>query len=151
MTASCFDRLGKSTLLLALLNLVPISKGNVTIDGIPISSLSRSVLNKIIGVLPQSVIIQKGWTVRKFLDPRVILRIFIYFHIGRCCCQDEFTQDALLDVLRSAGLAKVVAALPFGMDTVIVNDECNRNYDTSILSVNESTATRHLSGNYRNA
>lgn len=123
--------LGKSTLLLSLMNLVPTSRGAISIDGVPLTSFSKAVLKKIIGVLPQSPAVQKGWTVRRSLDP-----------------QGEFKEESLLAVLQSVGLGKTVAALPSGLDTVIIHDEFEEMRLTELLTVGagEPLPSRQLSG-----
>lgn len=82
--ASCFS--GKSTLLLALLNLVPTSKGEILIDGVPLRLISRDVLQNFIGVLPQFPPLRRDWTIRKFLDPEVRIRLipnYLLIILGR--------------------------------------------------------------------
>ncbi|KAJ1607030.1 hypothetical protein OJ252_2985 [Cryptosporidium canis] len=60
---------GKSTLILALLGLVKYNKGQILLDETPISMLSIKERRRLIGVLPQTPLLLKGWTVRAFLDP----------------------------------------------------------------------------------
>jgi ABC-type multidrug transport system fused ATPase/permease subunit len=62
---------GKSTLFSSLLNLIPLSKGSIRIDGRPLSSFSSDELRAIVGALPQSAFILSGWSIRKALDPEV--------------------------------------------------------------------------------
>lgn len=60
---------GKSTLILALLGLVKYRKGQILLDDTPISMFSIKERRRIIGVLPQTPLILKGWSIRQFLDP----------------------------------------------------------------------------------
>ncbi|KAF7458315.1 ABC transporter family protein [Cryptosporidium felis] len=60
---------GKSTLILALLGLTKYNKGQIFLDETPISTLSIKDRRKFIGVLPQTPLILKDWTIRDFLDP----------------------------------------------------------------------------------
>lgn len=62
---------GKSTLLLTLLDLVPLLKGSVTIDDVSLSQIHPDLRHKVVGVLPQVPLVMRGWTVRQFLDPAV--------------------------------------------------------------------------------
>lgn len=63
---------GKTTFLLALLNLLPATRGFIFIDNIPLQRFSPPLLKKIVGILPQFPPVLRGWTVRKFLDPEVL-------------------------------------------------------------------------------
>ncbi|KAK6588463.1 hypothetical protein RS030_4598 [Cryptosporidium xiaoi] len=60
---------GKSTLVLALLGLIEYKKGQITLDDVPISSLSTRERKDVIGILPQTPLVLKDWTIRDFLDP----------------------------------------------------------------------------------
>ncbi len=59
---------GKSSVILALLNLLHFQSGTIIVDGLPINSLTRSTLAKAIIVLPQDPFLRAG-TVRLNLDP----------------------------------------------------------------------------------
>lgn len=67
----CFNCSGKSTLLLAVLGLVKLNEGSITLDGIPITSTPTNVLTYIIGVLPQFPPFLKGWSIYQYVDPYV--------------------------------------------------------------------------------
>lgn len=59
---------GKSSLVLALLRMLEVSKGQITIDNWDISSVDCSKLRSSINVLPQAAVFMPG-TVRFNLDP----------------------------------------------------------------------------------
>jgi ABC-type multidrug transport system fused ATPase/permease subunit len=59
---------GKSTLVTALLRLVELDSGNITIDGTDISTLGLHALRSVVAVIPQDPVLFSG-TVRTNLDP----------------------------------------------------------------------------------
>ncbi|KAH8740139.1 hypothetical protein FG386_001800 [Cryptosporidium ryanae] len=76
---------GKSTLVLALLGLIEYRKGQITLDNLPISSLSVRERKEMIGILPQTPLVLKDWTLRDFLDPyNEFSDSEIYNGIDRC-------------------------------------------------------------------
>lgn len=83
---------GKSSLLLTLFQMVEITAGNITIDGIDISSIPRSTLRERILCIPQSPELFPG-SVRENLDP-----------LGQC--EDE----NIIGVLEAVGLWNVIKA-----------------------------------------
>ncbi|UVC50075.1 hypothetical protein MACK_003940 [Theileria orientalis] len=99
---------GKTTLLSVLQNIIANRTGNVLLDGKDLNDIPNVVLRQIIGVLPQLPFVFKGWTVRRFLDPRRL-----------------FTDDEINVALNRCGLLNLVDELPGGMklDTVIVSEE----------------------------
>lgn len=60
---------GKSSLILSLLKMVSVGHGDVFIDGVAISGLSRSLLRRRIDVMPQEPLLLYSNTVRANLDP----------------------------------------------------------------------------------
>eukprot|EP00918_Siedleckia_nematoides_P045855 GHVU01100543.1.p2 GENE.GHVU01100543.1~~GHVU01100543.1.p2 ORF type:complete len:146 (-),score=5.77 GHVU01100543.1:276-713(-) len=62
---------GKSTLLSALLDFVPCSRGSIFVDGVPVRTMKRETRNRCFGVLAQTPLILRGWTVRDYMDPDV--------------------------------------------------------------------------------
>ncbi|UKJ87572.1 hypothetical protein MACJ_000007 [Theileria orientalis] len=99
---------GKSTLLSVLHNIAENRTGQVLLDGKDMNDIPKDVLRQIIGVLPQLPFVFKGWTVRRFLDPRRL-----------------FSDDEINQALNNCGLLKFVNELPGGMklDTVILPEE----------------------------
>ncbi|UVC53993.1 hypothetical protein MACJ_003316 [Theileria orientalis] len=98
---------GKTTLLSVLQNISTIRTGQVLLDGKDLNDIPKVVLRQIIGVLPQLPFVFKGWTVRRFLDPRKL-----------------FTDDEINQALNKCALLNFVNELPGGrkLDTPIVPD-----------------------------
>ncbi|UKJ90048.1 hypothetical protein MACJ_003306 [Theileria orientalis] len=99
---------GKTTLLSVLQNIIANRTGQVLLDGKDLNDIPKVVLRQIIGVLPQLPFVFKGWTVRRFLDPRRL-----------------FSDDEINQSLSKCGLLNFVNELPGGMklDTVIFRDD----------------------------
>jgi ABC-type multidrug transport system fused ATPase/permease subunit len=62
---------GKTTFLLSLLNLLTINHGVILLNDIPLCHMNESLINKIIGILPQFPPLFRGWTLRQCVDPEV--------------------------------------------------------------------------------
>ncbi|EAN30706.2 ABC transporter family protein [Theileria parva strain Muguga] len=101
---------GKTTLLSVLENNVRNRTGQVLLDGRDLQEIPKSVVRHIVGVLPQLPFVFKGWTVRRFLDPRRL-----------------FTDEKINEALENCGLLDFVNSLPGGrrLDTVIVPKPLN--------------------------
>ncbi|BAM39733.1 uncharacterized protein TOT_020000006 [Theileria orientalis strain Shintoku] len=99
---------GKTTLLSVLQNIAENRTGQVLLDGKDLNDIPKVVLRQIIGVIPQLPFVFKGWTIRRFLDPRKL-----------------FSDDEIKYALSSCGLLKFVNELPGGkkLDTVLVPEE----------------------------
>ncbi|KAK1444649.1 hypothetical protein BgAZ_105550 [Babesia gibsoni] len=99
---------GKSTLLGVLQNITRNREGSVLLDGRELSTIPRSVLRHIIGVLPQIPFVFQGWTLRRFLDPRML-----------------YSDEAILNALECCGMLDTVMSLPGGkgLDAVLVPEE----------------------------
>ncbi|KAK1444650.1 hypothetical protein BgAZ_105560 [Babesia gibsoni] len=99
---------GKSTLLGVLQNITRNREGSVLLDGRELSTIPRSVLRHIIGVLPQIPFVFQGWTLRRFLDPRML-----------------YSDEAILNALECCGMLDTVMSLPGGkgLDAVLVPQE----------------------------
>ncbi|CDR96867.1 hypothetical protein BBBOND_0307710 [Babesia bigemina] len=99
---------GKSTLLSVLQNVAPGRGGTVLLDGVELNTIPRKVLRHVIGVLPQLPFIFKGWTLRRFLDPRML-----------------YSDDEIMHALDCCGMLELVKSLPGGceLDTVLVPEE----------------------------
>ncbi|AFZ80100.1 ABC transporter, ATP-binding protein domain containing protein [Theileria equi strain WA] len=102
---------GKSTMLSVLQNLARNRDGSVLLDGCDLNDMPKSVTRQIIGVLPQLPFVFRGWTVRRFIDPRMLF--------------DDADIETALD---SCGLLKFVKNLPGGkgLDTVIIPDHYHK-------------------------
>ncbi|EEA06507.1 ABC transporter family protein [Cryptosporidium muris RN66] len=98
---------GKSTLILALLGLIEYINGQILLDNIPTSCLSLTERRKFIGVLPQSPILLKDWTLRDFIDPF-----------------SEYTDSQIWSALSKCSLDILVKNLPNSkhLDTIITED-----------------------------
>ncbi|EAN32673.1 ABC transporter family protein [Theileria parva strain Muguga] len=103
---------GKTTLLSVLQNTVRNRTGQVLLDGRDLQEIPKSVIRHIIGVLPQLPFVFKGWTIRRFLDPRKL-----------------FTDDEINQALDNCGLLEFVNRLPgnLKLDTVIIKESFNFN------------------------
>ncbi|UKJ90840.2 hypothetical protein MACJ_001775 [Theileria orientalis] len=101
---------GKTTLLSVLQNIAENRTGQVLLDGKDMNDIPKDVLRQIIGVLPQLPFVFKGWTIRRFLDPRKL-----------------FSDADINDALDKCGLLKFVNELPGSkkLDTVIIADNLN--------------------------
>ena len=84
---------GKSTLLSALLRLVELEKGTISIDGVDIAGVPLNRLRQSIAVIPQDALMFSG-TLRDNLDPSGVL-----------------SDDKLLDVLKKTFMMDVAVSL----------------------------------------
>ncbi|GBE59058.1 ABC transporter family protein [Babesia ovata] len=101
---------GKSTLLSVLQNIAAGREGSVLLDGRELNTIPRKVLRHIIGVLPQMPFVFKGWTLRRFLDPRML-----------------HSDDEIMHALECCGLMDMVKSLPEidPLDAVMVEQNLN--------------------------
>ncbi|UVC49331.1 hypothetical protein MACK_003157 [Theileria orientalis] len=99
---------GKTTMLSVIENIIENRTGKVLLDGKDLNDIPKVVLRQIIGVLPQLPFVFRGWTVRRFVDPRGL-----------------FTDEEINQALNKCGLSEFVNELPGGMklDTLIVPDD----------------------------
>lgn len=75
---------GKTSVLSALLRVVPLYRGRISIDGVDIATLPLSKLRSRIALVPQEPFLFSG-TVRENLDPRSLhLDSEIWNAIGNC-------------------------------------------------------------------
>ncbi|EKX72422.1 ABC transporter, ATP-binding protein domain containing protein [Theileria equi strain WA] len=102
---------GKSTLLSVLQNLARSRDGHVLLDGCDLNDMPKNVTRQVIGVLPQLPFVFRGWTVRRFIDPRMLF--------------DDIDIEMALD---NCGLLKFVKNLPGGkgLDTIIIPDHYHK-------------------------
>lgn len=92
---------GKTTIISLLLGFYETNKGAVLINGIPLSKINPSSLRKKIGVVSQDIMISED-TVRYNLN------------LG-----GKFTDDEIIQALKTVNLFDTINALPEGIDTVI--------------------------------
>ncbi|BAM39722.1 ABC transporter [Theileria orientalis strain Shintoku] len=99
---------GKTTLLSVLQNISTNRTGQVLLDGKDLNDIPKIVLRQIIGVLPQLPFVFKGWTVRRFLDPRKL-----------------FTDDEINQALSKCGLLNFVNELSGGrkLNSILVPED----------------------------
>ncbi|EKX72715.1 ABC transporter, ATP-binding protein domain containing protein [Theileria equi strain WA] len=102
---------GKSTLLSVLQNLAINREGTVLLDGCDLNDMPKNVTRQIIGVLPQLPFVFRGWTVRRFIDPRMLF--------------DDIDIEMALE---HCGLIKFVKNIPGGkgLDTIIIPDHYHK-------------------------
>lgn len=91
---------GKSTFAQALLRLLPVEGGSVTLGGVPLDELSPAAVRRAVAYLPQAPYLFDG-TVRENL----------------LLAAPDATEHALWNALEGAGLAAAVDAMPDGLDT----------------------------------
>lgn len=94
---------GKSTLLTALMRIVEVSEGLITIDDVDISKLGLKDLRHHIAIIPQKPVIFGG-TVRTNLDPH-----------------GDYSDEELWHSLRSVHLDKNIKELPEQLETPLTN------------------------------
>ncbi|EKX73007.1 ABC transporter, ATP-binding protein domain containing protein [Theileria equi strain WA] len=102
---------GKSTMLSVLQNLAEHREGSVLLDGCDLNDMPKNVTRQIIGVLPQLPFVFRGWTVRRFIDPRML-----------------FDDTNIEMALENCGLLKFVENLSGGkgLDTIIIPDHYHK-------------------------
>ncbi|UVC54760.1 hypothetical protein MACJ_003731 [Theileria orientalis] len=110
---------GKTTLLSVLQNIAENRTGQVLLDGKDMNDIPKDVLRQIIGVLPQLPFVFKGWTIRRFLDPRKL-----------------FSDADINDALDKCGLLKFVNELPGSkkLDSILLQDDVASNNSKQNLS-----------------
>ncbi|EAN32303.1 ABC transporter family protein [Theileria parva strain Muguga] len=101
---------GKTTLLSVLQNTIRNRTGHVLLDGRDLQEIPKSVIRHIVGVLPQLPFVFKGWTIRRFLDPRRL-----------------FSDEQINEALNKCGLLDFVNNLQGGkrLDTIIIPKPLN--------------------------
>ena len=93
---------GKTTIIDLLIGLHRPTSGDVTIDGISLNDISLKAWRRIIGYVPQELVLLHG-SIRENVD------------LGDA----EIGDEAVMEALRRAGAADFVAAMPAGLDTVV--------------------------------
>ncbi|GIX60746.1 ABC transporter family protein [Babesia caballi] len=99
---------GKTTLMRTLQNITQNRQGSILLDGRDLNTIPRKVLRHLIGVLPQLPFIFKGWTLRRFLDPRML-----------------YSDSDIMTALECCGLLDLVNSLPCEkpLDAIMVEDD----------------------------
>lgn len=98
---------GKTTIISLLLGFYKANKGEILINGIPISEINAVTMRRKIGIVSQDIIIFED-TVRYNLN------------LG-----EEFSYDKICNVLRAVKLLETIENLPEGIDTVISSSSHN--------------------------
>jgi ABC-type multidrug transport system fused ATPase/permease subunit len=94
---------GKSSLVAALFNMIEILDGQIIVDGIDISTISRQSLRASLTGLPQDSFLLNGWTVRENID---------FFATS--------SDKELIEALMTVGLWKIVEN-KCGLDTLVTD------------------------------
>ena len=92
---------GKTTIVNLLMRFYELNKGNILIDGIPTSEITRENVHGIFGMVLQDTWLFEG-TVRENLT------------YGK-----KVSDEKLLDICTQCGLKHFIATLPNGLDTVL--------------------------------
>ncbi|AFZ79428.1 ABC transporter, ATP-binding protein domain containing protein [Theileria equi strain WA] len=102
---------GKSTMLSVLQNLARNREGSVLLDGCDLNDMPKNLTRQIIGVLPQLPFVFRGWTVRRFIDPRML-----------------FDDIGIEMALENCGLIKFVENISGGkgLDTIIIPEHYHK-------------------------
>ncbi|XP_053990977.1 ATP-binding cassette sub-family C member 5-like isoform X2 [Hylaeus volcanicus] len=108
---------GKTTFLLSLLNLLTINHGVILLNDIPICHMSETLINKIIGILPQFPPLFRGWTLRQCVDPK-----------------NQFLPSEIYHILSLVSLSTRVAALENGLDTIVMSPSCESDTSSAIFT-----------------
>ena len=93
---------GKTTMVNLLMRFYELDSGNIKIDGVPISEMSRENVHRLFGMVLQDTWLFEG-TVRENLVYNM----------------DGITDEQLESVCRACGLDKFIHSLPQGFDTVL--------------------------------
>lgn len=99
---------GKSALAFALQRMLPLERGNITIDGVDIATLPLAQLRDAVGVVPSQPLIIGGLTLLHNLDPL-----------------DKYQKDDIQAVLKQCGLKELVDSWPLKLKTVMEDGGAN--------------------------
>lgn len=116
---------GKTTMMNLVAGLYPPKRGTVTVGGIDPYALPPSARRKIIGVVPQHVVILNG-----SVYDNVTLR------------DNTITRQEVEKALRAVGLLEAIEQLPNGLDTPLGEGEGKLSYgQTQLLSLSRAIVT----------
>jgi ABC-type multidrug transport system fused ATPase/permease subunit len=104
---SLFLRCGKSSLMVALFRIEPLSGGRVFIDDIDIATMPLEALRKKLCIIPQDPVMFSA-TVRFNLDPF-----------------DEFSDEQIWEVLRDVSMSEHVQTLPSKLQELVAESGDN--------------------------
>lgn len=93
---------GKTTMVNLLMRFYELDGGEICLDGVPISALSRENLHQLIGM-----VLQETWTFEGSIRDNIVFST------------EGVTEERLKEVIRETGLSYFVRTLPQGVDTVL--------------------------------
>ena len=93
---------GKTTMVNLLMRFYELNGGEIKLDGIPISSISRENLHQLIGM-----VLQETWTFEGSIRDNIVFST------------KNVSKERLEDVIKETGLEYFVRTLPKGVDTVL--------------------------------
>ena len=93
---------GKTTMVNLLMRFYELNGGEIKLDGIPISSISRENLHQLIGM-----VLQETWTFERSIRDNIVFST------------KNVSKERLEDVIKETGLEYFVRTLPKGVDTVL--------------------------------
>lgn len=96
---------GKTTLINLLMRFYDLDSGKITIDGTPITDMSRHQVRSLFGM-----VLQETWMFEGTLRDNIVLN------------REGITDERLDEVCGAVGLSHFVAALPNGYDTMVKDD-----------------------------
>lgn len=98
---------GKSTLIQALMGVMPLSKGSIEIDGVNTESVTLNCLRGVIAFVPQDPLLF-SWSLRKNID-----------------LHGRYSDEQVWDALAAVDLASFARNLPEGLDTTLTDGGFN--------------------------
>ena len=96
---------GKTTIINLLMRFYEVDSGEIRIDGVPITSMSRGQVRGQFGM-----VLQETWMFEGTLRENILMN------------REDVSDDRLDEVCAAVGLSHFVAALPNGYDTVMKDD-----------------------------
>lgn len=96
---------GKSTIINLLMRFYELNSGNIKIDGVPITDMSRSRLHDMLGM-----VLQETWVFNGTIRDNIVYST------------ENVTDEKLDEVIKLCGLDYLIGALPEGLDTVLSDD-----------------------------